>query len=188
MMSLRRTVILAGALLLLPALAAATTQLQLMSARQLGDHAAAVVRGTVRSVGAAWNDKHTKIFTEIVVDAEQTYKGGAAGAVRVLQLGGEVDGVRVTVDGALPWETGEEVLLFLEPCSDDRYQVTGLSQGKLLVEHDPATGRAFVRRPALAGVDLLGDADKTAAGRIDRIPLDRFVREALGEEPARERQ
>lgn len=177
-------------LLALAPAAPGTTYVRELGARDLGESAVAVVRGEVGDVRSFWNERRTKIFTEIVVRTQQTFKGSPGAAVTLLQLGGVVDDVRVTVHGALSWRVGEEVLLFLEPAGRGRYQVAGFSQGKLPIERDPATGEAFVRRPSLAaaeasGLKLLdGPGAPPDAGTPARVPLEKFVREALGDRPA----
>jgi hypothetical protein len=146
---MRATIVLCVSILALMASfsAANATQIIAMSPQKMGQTASEVVRGSVTSVQSYWNASHTKIFTETVVAVDETYKGSATGQVTLLQLGGEVDGVRVTVHGALSWTAGEEVLLFLEPYTEGRFHVSGFSQGKFAVERDPVTGRAFVRAP-----------------------------------------
>jgi hypothetical protein len=179
---MRATIVLCVSILALMASfsAANATQIIAMSPQKMGQTASEVVRGSVTSVQSYWNASHTKIFTETVVAVDETYKGSATGQVTLLQLGGEVDGVRVTVHGALSWTAGEEVLLFLEPYTEGRFHVSGFSQGKFAVERDPVTGRAFVRAPSLEGVELVG-GDGTAPAAADRkVPLDRFVADALG--------
>jgi hypothetical protein len=165
---------------------AQTTQVQQLSVEELGSVASKVVRGEVATVHSYWNPQRTKIFTEIVVAAAETYKGTAAGTIRILQLGGTVDGVRVTVHGALGWTPGEEVLLFLESYRDDRFVVTGLSQGKFNVVRDPGSGEAFVARVPLEGVEVVGgEGARAVASEIEKIPLRQFVRRSLGREPER---
>ena len=188
------------ACLLVAAAAPGTTYVRELSAKQLGDQASAVVSGKVAGVRSFWNARHTKIFTEIAVQTEQTFKGSppAGGTVTLLQLGGVVDNVRVSVQGALAWQPGEEVLLFLEPSNPGRYQVSGFSQGKLPIERDPATGEVFVRQIPLGAQDGVqavqpggpeagGQAASGTQAREKRIPLKTFLREALGERAADER-
>lgn len=180
----RFAIALAITLALAPAVSA-TTYVRELTAKQLGERAVAVVRGEVTAVRSFWNEGRTKIFTEIDVQADETYKGQPGGTVTLLQLGGVVDNVRVTVHGALQWRRGEEVLLFLEPSSRDRYQVAGFSQGKLPIERDPVTGEAFVRRQTASGVTLVGDGEKAGPdGRPARVPLRTFLRAALPDDPA----
>ena len=158
------------------------TQVQYMSVEQLGDNSAAVVRGTVAEVRSFWNDNHTKIFTATIIAVDESYKGHPGGMVEVIQIGGTVDNVQVTAHGALHWTTGEEVVLFLEAATEGRYQVAGFSQGKFNIERDPDTGAAYIRRPALEGAQMVGaPGGSDAVGKLDRIALEKFLREALGE-------
>jgi hypothetical protein len=150
----------------------------------MGAESSDVVLGRVTSVQSYWNAQQTKIFTETVIAVDESYKGSGESTVRLVQLGGEVDGVRVTVHGALSWRSDEEVFLFLEPYQGETYHVTGFSQGKFDVERDPETGEVFIKRPAIEDVHLVGGAGddvQTQRGvRIERVPLDRFVSQALG--------
>ena len=153
-MKLRAALYLAGiALIFVCAPAALATKIIHMNPEQLAEASTTVVRGTVAQVESFWNASHSKIYTETVIAVDESYKGTAGSEVRLLQLGGEVDGLQVTVHGALHWMRGEEVIVFLEPYQGDRFHVAGFSQGKFKVERDPVTGRAFINQPALEGVD-----------------------------------
>ncbi len=192
-MSARRAFMLAGAVLLtLGTLdpAGATTRLRRLGPRELGATATAVVRGRVQDVRSFWNEGHTKILTEIVVAADETYKGAVEGSLRLMQLGGTVGNVRVTAHGALQWTPGEEVLLFVEPAAGGAYQVSGFSQGKFAVERDPRTGEAFVVAPAQGDVEMVGTPGgaETVTARLERMPLERFVAIALDRGPLPERR
>jgi len=158
------------------------TQVMYRTSQDLGSESALVVQGRVAGVQSYWNETHSKIFTEAQVTIEESYKGGRPGTVRVLQLGGIVGHVRMTVAGSLSWNPGEEVLLFLEPSMGGAYQVSGFSQGKFTVERDPETGLPYVSRPALEGAEVLrapgSDAAEPITG-VTRMPLERFINEAL---------
>jgi hypothetical protein len=103
--------------------------------------------------------------------------------VRVIQFGGVLDDIRMTVAGALDWTVGEEVILFLEDSLPGRHRVSGFSQGKFSVERDPATGREFVRQAGLGEAELLG---REVSELRSRIPLgellDRALNSSEGEE------
>jgi hypothetical protein len=172
--------LLAGLVLLAGPRDSGATQIRHMNPQKLAQVSTEVVRGTVTGVHSYWNAGHTKVFTETTVTVDESYKGSASGQVTVLQLGGEVDGIRVTVHGALQWTPGEEVLLFLEPSTAGKYHVAGFSQGKFAVERDPVTGQMFVRQSAPGGVELVGDDAATARAAGQRQPLQRFVADALG--------
>lgn len=158
------------------------TQIVYQSLDQLGDNSSAVVVGKVAAVRSYWNEDKTKIFTETTVTVDESFKGQPGGSVRVIQLGGTVDNVQVTAHGALQWKQDEEIVLFLESTDNDTYQVAGFSQGKFQVERDPKTGAAYVMRPALSGAEFVGTPDdKSAIAETDRMPLEKFMQEALGE-------
>jgi hypothetical protein len=175
-----------GLVLLAVAVVASTvmaTQIEYVSPRQMGEESGLVVRGEVSGVRSFWNDTHTKVFTETVVRVDETYKGAGGATVRILQLGGVVDKIRMHVHGALSWRSGEEVVLFLDPLDQGRYRVAGFSQGKFNVERDPVTGAAYITRPALEGAEILGAPPRTGGAPVSRpmrVPLDEFVNHALG--------
>ncbi|UCG53330.1 MAG: hypothetical protein JSW58_07195 [Candidatus Latescibacterota bacterium] len=174
--------VLLVALLLLTAEILAT-QIEYVSPKQMGTESSLVVRGKVVDVRSFWNEGHTKILTETVVNVDEAYKGQAVPSVRILQLGGVVGTLRMHVHGALSWRSGEEVLLFLEPLETGQHRVSGFSQGKFMIERDPVTGEPFIRRPALEGAEVLGAPSRDKDPLISqttKLPLDDFVKEALG--------
>ncbi len=161
------------ALLLLAALAtrAGATQVVRSTPEELARGADLVLRGRVESVRPLWNDAHTRILTEVAVSVDQSFKGRGSGLVRVVQMGGQLDGVRMTVAGALAWRPGEDVLLMLERSLPDRYRVAGFTQGKYTIERDPATGVEVARAAGLAGAEPAGGVATQAASPA-RLPLD----------------
>jgi len=170
---------LALGLLIFLASPALATQVQYRSIEDLGAESALVVRGEVTGTRAYWNDAHTRILTETTVSVSERYKGSGPGELRLVQMGGVLDGVKMTVAGALAWQPGETVVLFLEDSLPGRYRVTGFSQGKYRVERDPRTGEEFVRQDGLGGAELI---DAPARGvQTGRIPLSSLLARALPE-------
>ena len=168
--------------LLILVTAAGATQIIFQTLNQLGNNASAVVQGQVAGVRSYWNDSHTKIFTETTINIDEAFKGQPGGTVRVVQLGGTVDNIRVTAHGALQWKQGEEIILFLEDYTAGTYQVSGFSQGKFQIERDARTGAVYVLRPPQPGVEFVGvPGDKAAAGEFQKMALEKFMDEALGE-------
>ncbi len=160
---------------------AGATLLEYLSPQQLGTRSELVVRGRVQSSESYWNGKHTKIFTRTRIAVDETYKGIAPATVEIVQIGGIVGSVKVTVHGALRWRPGDEVLLFAEPYDAESYRVSGFSQGRFAIERDLKTGEPFIRAPRPEGVQLLG----APSGGEERapalgVPLDEFVSHALG--------
>jgi hypothetical protein len=164
------------AVMLLCATDALGTQIEYRTPQEMGAGSALVVQGRVTGIHSYWNGTHTKILTEARVSVDRSFKGSAVGEVTVLQLGGTVGHVRMNVEGAVSWERGEEVLLFLEPFRPGSYQVYGLSLGKYDIERDER-GRAFVRGAGEGAAQLLGAPRQE---RAPRVPLDTFIDEALG--------
>lgn len=178
-----RGVILFCVFIVLTASTALATQILYQSPQQLGQQSSLVVRGKVVSVDSYWNDDHSKIFTRTRVGVDETYKGVDEPTVDIIQLGGVVDNVRVTVHGALQWTPGEEVLLFAERQTTGNFRVTGFSQGKFQIERDPDTGVAYVDSPPLDGVELVGASGVDGIKRptkSQKVTVDTFVDQALG--------
>jgi hypothetical protein len=174
--SVRSFVVLA--ILFLLARPAASTQVEYRSIEALGAESALVVRGEVSAVRSYWNQSGSRIYTEVTVEVTDDFKGAAPREVRVVQMGGVVDGVRMTVAGALAWQPGESVVLFLEDSLPGRYRVSGFSQGKFDVERDERTGAEYVRQTGLGGVELVGAAARRGSTNA-RIPLADLLRRAL---------
>jgi hypothetical protein len=162
---------------------ARATQIQYRTVPELGSLSELVVRGKVVGVRSYWNDTRTKIFTETTIAADEAYKGRTGAVVRLTQLGGTVDNMRVTVAGAVQWKPDEEVLLFLEPYTPGTYQVTGFSQGKFTIERDRATGEAFVLQAPLGDAEMIGAPSAQSTAPRDprgRVSLDDLLNQALG--------
>jgi hypothetical protein len=163
---------------------AGATQVILQTPQQLAQESSLIVDGTVASVRSYWNQDHSKILTEAMVDVANTHKGSNVSTVRIVQLGGVVGNVRMTAHGAAIWKRGEDVLLFLEPSLPGAYQITGFSQGKYLIQRDPATGTAFVEAAMPDGVEgRHAPASATSAGASGgRVTLQQFLNRALSQQ------
>ncbi len=179
----RNAKVLGAALLALTLLAplALATQVAYRSPSQMGVESALVVRGEVTGVRSYWNESHTKILTEASIAVADRYKGAAGGTIEVVQLGGVVGHVRMTVHGALSWTPGEEVLLFLEPFKGRAWQVSGMFQGKFKVVRN-AAGEPFIMNAPSGDAELVGapGAGGQALRPSGPVALDDFVNQALG--------
>jgi hypothetical protein len=172
-----QTFVVLAILTLLPR-PASSTQVEYRSIEELGAESALVVRGEVSGVRSYWNQNGSRIYTEVTVQVVADFKGAAPREVRVVQMGGVVDGVRMTVAGALAWQPGESVVLFLEDSLPGRYRVSGFSQGKFDVERDERTGAEYVRQTGLRGAALVGAPARRGSASA-RIPLEDLLRRAL---------
>jgi hypothetical protein len=158
-----------------PTLASAT-QVQYQSIEIMGATAQRIVRSTVTEVRPYWNESQTRILTETTIKISEDYKGAGSDRVLLVQFGGVVDGVRMTVAGALSWNPGEEVVLFLEESLPGHHRVSGFSQGKYAVQRDPATGEAFVSQAGLGATELSGAPPEELRSRM---PLGELLNRAL---------
>ena len=182
----RMLFVLSAAVLVVSAVAedSFATQVIQKSPKELAQASQLVVDGKVQSVRSYWNDDHSRIFTEALVEVASTHKGTATQSVRVVQPGGVVGNVRMTAHGALQWKKGEEVLLFLEPATPGAYQVAGFSQGKFLIERDPQSGTPFVQHamPPDADSKTAANGANTTARANEKLTLEQFLDSVLPNE------
>jgi hypothetical protein len=117
------------------------------------DHVAVV---DVGSVSAAWDDKHERILTTIDLSVVEAWKGPMTPAshIRIVQPGGTVGDIQMTVFGMSQFSPGERALVFLRG-TPQAASVVGMAQGKRLVRQDAATGRWLVHAPDRAGASFV---------------------------------
>jgi len=178
-MSPRLALVLAVLVPCLAAGPAAATRVVHMDTKALVHESSAIVIGQVEGTRAHWNERHTKIVTDVDVRVTQALKGAPGERVTLTQLGGDLDGMRYEVPGSPLFARGEEALLFLWRDTKGRTQVNGLAQGKFDIRRDPATGERLVQRslPGLAIGDTRSLGPARAGGAAPRIPLDALVGE-----------
>jgi hypothetical protein len=137
------TRLLCGSVLVGAMLASATTLIA-MDVSALTRAADVVVRGTVVRVESRWTLDHRRIMTDSEILVSETLKGDGVGkTVVVMQPGGVVGEVGQQVHGVATFSLNDEVLVFLER-RGDRYFVTGLSQGRFVIDR-AAPGEATAR-------------------------------------------
>jgi hypothetical protein len=174
-----RTLAVTAALATLASGAAWATQMVHLDTRRLTLASSEIVIGEVESVRPRWNDARTKIYTDVTVKVSRALKGPATERVVLTQLGGEVDGVRVTVPGCPAFTPGEEALFFVWRDARGRAQVNGLGQGKFEILRDPASGRRLVQR-AVPGLGVQDPRTLKAAPEgqpAPQVALDDLVSE-----------
>ena len=170
---------IAMVLLALAAPPAGATTMVHLDTRALAQQSHQIVIGRVAATRAHWNESHTRIVTDVDVDVSQSLKGVPATRVTLTQLGGEGDGVRVSVAGCAAFKPGEEALLFVWHDARGRSQLTGLAQGKFEIERDTRTGEAYVQRaaPGFTVREVRRLSALPAGVRAPRLKLDDLVGE-----------
>ena len=124
------------------------TEVVHMDTRALTLQSSDIVVGSVESVTPHWNERHTKIVTDVAVRVTQSLKGTNASTLTLTELGGTVGNMKYTVPGCPVFRNGEEALLFVWRDSNGRPQVNGLAQGKFEISRDAASGARISQRPA----------------------------------------
>jgi hypothetical protein len=121
----------------------------------------------VISVQSAWDQSHRKIFTTIDLSVVESWKGGAkpASHITVVQPGGTVGDISMTVFGMSAFAPGERTLVFLRGTTGAA-GVVGMAQGKRPMTRDAASGKWTVGLASGAGLERVppkGTAPASAA-------------------------
>ncbi len=129
--------------------------------------------GQVLSATASWDETHTRLFTEVQFQVREPLKGAARAGetIRVRQLGGEKDGIKMDYAGRPVFTPGETLVLFTAKGKNDHLTVVGLKQGKMNIEGDE------VRRD-FSGLMLV---EASAGGKQLRPFTPKSIRMALTE-------
>lgn len=121
---------------------------------QQADHIAVV---EVESVKSAWDERHERIFTTVQLKVIEKWKtAGVAATERltVVQPGGTVGDIRMTVTGLGTFVPGERSLVFLRGPAE-RAQVVGMTQGKRAMKYQAASRTWLVAPPDLRQAHLV---------------------------------
>lgn len=161
--------------------------LRAMSLGELTVVADRIVVGSVVAVTAAWDLQHRRIVSTIEIDIEESWKGPAFAnrRIAIVQPGGSVADLEMTVQGMPSFSVGEKSLLFLQ--GQQRLQVVGMGQGKRVLRWNQASKQWLAESPDIEGVVEAGpDAKLRQAKRGEPIRLDDLreqVRRAIGNPP-----
>lgn len=120
-----------------------------------------VFHGQVVSTRVCWDEGHTRIFTAVRVQINESFKGAAKRGeiVTITQLGGALDGMRLDYAGRPVFKVGEAVVLFTKLGPTRELIVVGLKQGKLRV-----TGEEVIRD--FSGITLLEQSAGAKSGQV----------------------
>jgi hypothetical protein len=143
--------------------------LDLPSMVERSDHVAVV---DVGSVSAAWDDRHERILTTIDLSVVESWKGSMTPSthVKVVQPGGTVGDIQMTVFGMSVFTPGERALVFLRGTPAGA-SVVGMAQGKRMIRRDASTGRWLVHAPDRAGASFVrAPAASPAAPSSKSVP------------------
>ena len=143
--------------MLLLATAASATTLLRWDTLELARRSGAIVQGHVRSVHSHYSGDGMRILTDIDVQVDSVWKGTVGDEVRIVQEGGNIEGLAQRVDGMASFTEGDEVVVFLDGPRAERYALTGMAQGKFRVDRS-AVPRAIPE--SLNDVELIDPKTK----------------------------
>jgi MYXO-CTERM domain-containing protein len=156
--------------------ASATTAVGL-SLPELGAAASHVVSGRVLDRRAT--EVGGRIYTDTVIAVDDCWKGACAATVTVRQLGGELGGRGLHVEGQAALPVGGEVVLFLRLAPFGTHRLIGMAQGAFLVRRD-AGGNVLALERDLHELTLVGKGGQVH-GQVQRWSW-AAVRSAAGRE------
>ena len=138
----RRAFHIVGAVGLLLAMAiygnVSATTLAQMSIEKMARTAPLIVRARCVGNSTRWDAGEIWTFTNFEV--QETWRGSAPPSIAVRLLGGRFGNLTSTVSGVPRFQSGEEVVLFLEPTSREDFSVVSWAQGTLRIRRDFRTG------------------------------------------------
>ena len=125
------------------------TQVPTMSLEQVVDQAEVIAEGRVVRSWSGWDAAHRYVWTHYEVEVDGVLAGAAGRRMVLSEPGGEADGVRMVVSGAVPYGMGEAVMVFAYRTPVGFWRTVGWQQGKYT-----RVGDAFVQ-----GGQALGAAE-----------------------------
>ena len=154
-----------------PAAASIVVALDLPTLVKDADHIAVV---DVVSTSADWDAKHQRIFTTVDLKVVERWKGvpvaGSEDHLRVVQPGGTVGDLTMTVTGLSTFSRGERALVFLRGAATNA-RVLGLGQGKRPMRLESTSGKWMVSRPNMHQATLVKPHAITPAPKTSGAPV-----------------
>ena len=154
-------------LFLVAACIATATQIPQISFEQVIHQSDQIVTGRVLRSWVAWGPSHEFLWTHYEVQVESVVKGQPATTVTISEPGGMLNGRAMDIAGAVHYEPGEHVMLFLNKTPVGYSRTVGWSQGKYRIGNDGTV------HATSAGAEMLTGAHAWRAGTqsIDGMSL-----------------
>ena len=125
---------------------ATATQIPQVSFEEVVHGSQQIVTGRVVRNWVAWGPSHEFLWTHYDVQIESVVKGSPDSTITISEPGGVLDGRGMDIAGAVHYEPGEHVMLFLNKTPVGYYRTVGWAQGKYQIAADGtvhgAAGRA----------------------------------------------
>ena len=114
---------------------AGATSVPSLSFEELTDHSELIVTGQVVRAWPDWDGEHKFIWTHYELSVSGAQKGSPGATVVVSEPGGVVGIQGMAIAGAVAYQPGERVLVFLQRMPNGYLRTTGWSQGKFIVDN-----------------------------------------------------
>jgi hypothetical protein len=123
----------------------ASAQTKTLTTTELAQRAEVVAVGKVTGLESEWNEARTMIRTRVTVAVDEYVKGSEPGSTITIYVpGGEIGMVGEIYSHTAKFRTKENVVVFAEKDSQNRYRISGGTEGKLSVKADEKTGKRMV--------------------------------------------
>jgi MYXO-CTERM domain-containing protein len=129
------TGLVALALAVLPTGMAHATSARRLPLTSLAQASTLALRGQVAEQRVVKRDD--RVYTESVVRVGECWKGTCGASILIRQLGGEIDGQGLSIEGSAALAVGDEVVLFLRVRKDGAFSPVGMAQGVFQITRDP---------------------------------------------------
>jgi hypothetical protein len=126
--------------------AGTATQIPQVSFEEVVHGSQQIVTGRVLRSWVAWGPSHEFLWTHYDVQVEGVVKGNPGSTITISEPGGILGGRGMDIAGAVHYEAGEHVMLFLNKTPVGYYRTVGWSQGKYQIAAD-GTVHATAARP-----------------------------------------
>src|SRR5580700_2249544 len=114
------------------------TSVPSLTFEELTDRSELIVSGQVTRSWADWDSEHKFIWTHYELSVSNAQKGTPGLTVELAEPGGVVGIQGMAIAGAVVYQPGDHVLVFLQRMPNGYLRTTGWSQGKYTVD---STGR-----------------------------------------------
>jgi hypothetical protein len=123
--------------------------------------------------GRDWDNDHRNIWTHYELAVSSVHKGAAGATVALSEPGGVSGGFRESIAGAVTYNPGDKVLVFLQRMPNGYLRTTGWAQGKYAID---SAGRVHASA-ALADIELTPGRSVSASAPLS---LDGLTETELG--------
>jgi hypothetical protein len=112
------------------AVAAHATSVPRLSFEELTDRSEVIATGQITRAWSDWDVPHSYIWTHYELAVASAWKGKPASTVIISEPGGIVGGIGMSVEEAVSYKAGDQVLVFLERMPNGYLRTTGWGQGQ----------------------------------------------------------